>query len=307
MANYLALSDIYGQIELMLTDYRDGNRRTELKAAINMVYLLEMLNCDDLFPCLWFLAFLDDSVKCKDSATITGITAATPPVVTSAAHGYANGDIIQIAGVVGMTELNNRVFVVADRAVNTFELQTLDGTDIVGAGYTAWTSGGTVYHRGISLASGYEKVLTAAWHGYNGEMKEIDEKELERTTSWWDPATSGLPTRYLQKKYFTAAGVEANRILWFPRPDDNYPMRAWLQKQADRLSANTDVPILPYQYHDGIIAGTIARLTQYPQIQIENAVVWPGIYKAHLEALKNENRKWWKRFNKEQRSGYYLA
>ncbi len=306
MANFLQLSDIYGQIELLLTDFRDGIRRTELKAAINMVYLLEMMKCDELNPCLWFQTYFDDSVFCKNSATITGISKANPGVVSSV-HSFVAGDIVQIAGVSGMTEVNNRVFVVGTVVAGTsFQLLTLDGSNVNTSNFTAYTAGGTVYHRGVTLASGYEKILSAAWHGYNGEMTPIDEHELEKTTSWWDPTTSGIPERYLQKKYLTAAGAETNRVLWFPIPQDNYQMRSWQVKLPDRLSADADVPILPYQFHDGLVAGTVSRLTTYPNVQIENAVIWPSIYKAHLEAIRTENRKWWKKFNRDKRSAPYL-
>lgn len=74
------------------------------------------------------------------SKTITGITAANPPVVSSTAHGYANGDIVYIDGVVGMTQLNGRCFVVANQASGTFELKGVDAT-----GYTAYASGGLAY------------------------------------------------------------------------------------------------------------------------------------------------------------------
>jgi hypothetical protein len=72
--------------------------------------------------------------------TITGITAASPPVVTSATHGYANGDIVLIQNVVGMVQVNNRAFVVANTATNTFELKGVDGTS-----YTAYSSAGDSY------------------------------------------------------------------------------------------------------------------------------------------------------------------
>jgi hypothetical protein len=77
--------------------------------------------------------------------TITAITAANPPVVTSSAHGLTNGTIVLIAGVVGMTELNGRVFVIRNQATNTFELGGIDAT-----GYTAYVSGGTATSQTMS-------------------------------------------------------------------------------------------------------------------------------------------------------------
>jgi len=69
---------------------------------------------------------------------ITAITAANPPVVTSATHTLANGTIVVLAGIVGMTELNGRSFVIRNQTTNTFELGGIDAT-----GYTAYASGGT--------------------------------------------------------------------------------------------------------------------------------------------------------------------
>ena len=80
----------------------------------------------------------------ETAKNITGITAANPPVVTSNAHGFANGDEVDIAGVGGMTQLNGRRFRVNNVAANTFELQDqVTGVNINATGYSAYTSGGT--------------------------------------------------------------------------------------------------------------------------------------------------------------------
>jgi hypothetical protein len=80
-----------------------------------------------------------------DAVTITGISQADPGVVTAAAHGFSDGDQIKITGVVGMTELNNKVYTVKDPATDTFSLRDkLDAVDISTTGYTAYASGGTV-------------------------------------------------------------------------------------------------------------------------------------------------------------------
>lgn len=69
--------------------------------------------------------------------SITGATQANPVVITSNSHGLSNGDIVSIASVVGMTEINDRQFVVSGATTNTFQLLGEDGT-----GHTAYTSGG---------------------------------------------------------------------------------------------------------------------------------------------------------------------
>lgn len=74
--------------------------------------------------------------------SITAITKANPGVVTySGADTYANGDKVFISGVIGMTEVNNREFEVANVNVgaNTFELSGVNTTS-----YTTYSSAGTV-------------------------------------------------------------------------------------------------------------------------------------------------------------------
>jgi len=61
---------------------------------------------------------------------ITGITQADPGVITSVAHGLVNGDQIFLEKIVGMTELNGKTFLVANKTGNTFTLTDLDGDDI---------------------------------------------------------------------------------------------------------------------------------------------------------------------------------
>jgi hypothetical protein len=74
--------------------------------------------------------------------TITGITQADPGVVTSASHGFSNGDEVYVSGIVGMTELNGRNYLVANATTNTFTLQDLFGNDIDTTGFTAYASAG---------------------------------------------------------------------------------------------------------------------------------------------------------------------
>lgn len=72
------------------------------------------------------------------SKTITAATQANPVALTIAAHGYVAGDTVLIAGVGGMTQLNDRLFEIAVTDANTI---TLPGVD--GAGFGAFTSGGS--------------------------------------------------------------------------------------------------------------------------------------------------------------------
>lgn len=73
---------------------------------------------------------------------ITGITVANPAVVTyGGADTFANGDRVWISGVLGMTQVNNREFTVANvnTGANTFELSGVNSS-----AYTPYSSAGTV-------------------------------------------------------------------------------------------------------------------------------------------------------------------
>jgi hypothetical protein len=72
-----------------------------------------------------------------DEKDITGATKADPVVITSVAHGLSNGDKVRISEVVGMTELNDRIFTVANKENDSFELFEVDGSE-----YGAYVSGG---------------------------------------------------------------------------------------------------------------------------------------------------------------------
>jgi len=80
---------------------------------------------------------------------ISGVTAANPGVVTCTAHGFSNGDDIQIEDVVGMTELNGNVYKIANKAANTFELtDSTTGANVDTSGFTAYSSVGVAFKEG---------------------------------------------------------------------------------------------------------------------------------------------------------------
>jgi len=102
-----------------------------------------------------YIRFYKDNGQILESdVTISGATQANPVVITATGHGYSNGDEISITGVVGMTELNNKRYLVANKTTNTFEITDVDGTNINGTGFTAYTSGG-VANRVYEISTPY--------------------------------------------------------------------------------------------------------------------------------------------------------
>lgn len=72
------------------------------------------------------------------SKTITGATQATPCVITATGHEYTTGQVVMITSVVGMTQINDKMFTITVIDPDTFSLDGVDST-----GYTAYTSGGS--------------------------------------------------------------------------------------------------------------------------------------------------------------------
>jgi hypothetical protein len=103
--------------------------------------------------------------------TITGITAANPPVVTATAHGYANGAVIEISGVVGMTQVNGRAFTVANQTANTFELKGVNGT-----AFTPYQSGGSAF---LHTMTEIEEVQSVSRSGGDAERIETTHMKSE--------------------------------------------------------------------------------------------------------------------------------
>lgn len=102
---------------------------------------------------------------------ITGVTAANPCVVTSAAHGLAVGTVVYLASIGGMTELNGRAAVITAANTNTFTLGGINST-----GYTAYTSGGTATPKTMT-----EVENVKSWDRPGNPAAEIDVTTLAST------------------------------------------------------------------------------------------------------------------------------
>ncbi len=90
-----------------------------------------------------YVRFIQDGAYViEDPKAITGVSQANPGVVTSAAHGFANGDWGYIDGIFGMSELNDKLFVVAGATTNTFTLTDIFGNVIDTTSFGAWIAGG---------------------------------------------------------------------------------------------------------------------------------------------------------------------
>lgn len=102
---------------------------------------------------------------------ITGVAVGSPTIITSAAHGLLNGDIVTLAGLTGAdaSALNGQTVVVKNKTTNTFAADVdTTGLTITAAGNAtpvAWTQ--------------INNLLK--FSGFDGEASELDTTNLSST------------------------------------------------------------------------------------------------------------------------------
>jgi len=103
--------------------------------------------------------------------SITGISATNPCIVTATAHGLSRGDVVTIASVGGMTQLNGGTYVVQYTTANTFALSGVDAS-----GYTSYTSGGT------ATPVTWTKIANVkTFSAFDGSAADVDVTNLDST------------------------------------------------------------------------------------------------------------------------------
>ncbi len=103
--------------------------------------------------------------------TITAITVGNPAIVTSAAHGLSNGDVVMLASIVGtMSVLNGTSRVVSNVTANTFALLDANTTGLT------YTSGGTATPQTYTKING-----VVSYSGLDGAPSELDTTDLDST------------------------------------------------------------------------------------------------------------------------------
>lgn len=103
--------------------------------------------------------------------TVTGISNAATAVVSSTAHGYSNGQIVEITS--GWGRINKRAFRVAGVTADTFQLEGCNTTNT--EFFPGGSSAGTV--RKVDTWQPISKILSQTSSG--GEARNIQYKYLE--------------------------------------------------------------------------------------------------------------------------------
>jgi len=120
------------------------------------------------------------------AVTVTGITNANPGVATATAHGFTNGDILEVTS--GWSRLNNRLVRVAGVTANTFNVEGIDSSNTTL--YPAGTGGGSV--RKILTWTQISQILELTSSG--GEMQYVNYSFLEQDFETQLPTQSSPQT-----------------------------------------------------------------------------------------------------------------
>jgi hypothetical protein len=107
--------------------------------------------------------------------SITAASNANPAVLTAAAHGLANGDLVEVTS--GWSRINNRIFRVILSAAGTFALEGLDSSNTV----TYTPGGGVGSVRKITTLTQITQILETTSSG--GEMGFTEVSLLENDFS----------------------------------------------------------------------------------------------------------------------------
>ena len=189
---------------------------------------------------------------------ITGVTQASPAVVTtSAAHGYTTGDEVYIEDIVGMTELNDRVFTITVTGATTFSLDSESSTS-----YTAYSSGGTVGRTFAPIASAAistTNYIDLSWVEVAGARLYHVYQELNGVYGYIGSAEGGAfralgavpdisDTPPNQRNPFFGTSNYPKTVTYFQQRlgfanSDNYPETSWFSKSGNYHNFTTSAPL----------------------------------------------------------------
>ena len=156
----------------------------------------------DLNGLMWEIS---QGITCiATSKTITAATQANPVKLTMAAHGMTTGQYLQVTGIVGMTQLNDKIYKVTVVDANNV---TLDGVD--GTAFTAYTSGGSGTYGTFYVAK--ESAVMANFTG--GNTLSTDHFGAVGVAANMDVFTPAFATTYASNGFAQKMGNSANQVL----------------------------------------------------------------------------------------------
>lgn len=205
------------------------------------------------------------------TATITGITKASPAVVTySGTDHFTAGDTVRITGVVGMVEVNNLEFVVGtvNTGANTFELRGINSTN-----YTTYVSGGTSAVTSVSTVLDGSADVTLTWTAVANAIEYNVYKEsngvygfigVAGSTTFIDDVSSYTPdtsdTPPIARNPFGSTGNYPSTSTYYQGSHlfantDNDTEAIWKTRSGDFKNLTARSPLQADDSHRFILAG----------------------------------------------------
>ncbi len=283
MSSQITTKGLVDKCMLFLTsDAKDRELELLIKHALIQADR-ELRVCDSSSPLAWDIHSYD-GLRSKAYAYITAITQANPGVVTASSidssitgHGFDNHatiqDIVLISGIGGMEELNDRLFLLTYIDTTTFSLTSIDGLSAVNtSGYTAYTSGGAVYHCGFVLNTTtiltgitgwtFKSVLPGATFDLYS-TSPISQVHIDQERYWVDAGNAQRPykTRYWQN--MASPSSFSHYFFWYPPANQAYNICIKYQKEIPDISVWNDstYPFHPAEVHEALWHGALAKLS----------------------------------------------
>jgi hypothetical protein len=213
------------------------------------------------------------------TGVITGISQANPGVVTVTGHSFQTNDLVELDGIVGMTELNGLIFSIGTTTANSFQLRKPDNS----AGYnttalTAYSSGGTVTQVGdtvsghLTLSTSNEVIVS--WTAVSGASEYVIYKEAVKGSSRFDGVYGFLGVS--KTTSFNDLGVDPDLADTPPikrnpfNSTDNYPSAVtYYQQRRGFANTNNDPEKVWFTR-----AGSFKNLTIRSPIQDDDAITF---------------------------------
>lgn len=192
------------------------------------------------------------------SDAITSTSQTNPVRVNAPGHPYADGDTVLIEGVSGMTEINDREFVVVFIDASNYDLLGEDGS-----GYPSAGTGGTAKRTFIKIASAAAPTTGSphalSWDAVAGAVDYSIYKELNGvygfigTAAGTDFNDTGIPADTTVqppqlKNPFRVAGEYPSAVAYYQQRRgfanaDDFPEKIWFSATGDFANFSTRSPV----------------------------------------------------------------
>jgi len=135
---------------------------------------------------------------------ITAITKANPCALTVTGHGQVTGSYVDVSGIVGTTELNDKIYTITVVDINTV---TLDGVDATN--FTTYASEGTARFGTFYRAKPSIKMEDFT----SGTTLATDHWGATGVAAMMEPFVPAFQSTYLTNGYSQGVGLNANQVL----------------------------------------------------------------------------------------------